>query len=132
MPRRQRISDLAFWTLHAFLKVDYVNVCWEACIEQGGILKSVADTEVSSEKTSKVALLDPAAVCRSSDPMAVRELLTKIGDEGTFSIGPPTLKVILRTDGFCRAEGPAFQSWPEKANAGPSPQKAVLRMTVLG
>jgi DNA-binding HxlR family transcriptional regulator len=25
--------------------------------------------------------LDPAAVCKSSDPMAVRELLTKIGDK---------------------------------------------------
>lgn len=30
--------------------------------------------------------LDPAAVCRSSDPMAVRELLTKIGDKWTIFI----------------------------------------------
>ncbi|MDR3511728.1 MAG: helix-turn-helix domain-containing protein [Caulobacteraceae bacterium] len=28
--------------------------------------------------------LDPAAVCRSPDPMAVRELLTKIGDKWTI------------------------------------------------
>ncbi|MGO9995372.1 MAG: winged helix-turn-helix transcriptional regulator [Steroidobacteraceae bacterium] len=33
---------------------------------------------------SKVGHLDPAAVCRSSDPMAVRELLTKIGDKWTI------------------------------------------------
>jgi DNA-binding HxlR family transcriptional regulator len=30
--------------------------------------------------------LDPAAVCRSSDPLAVRELLTKIGDKWTIFI----------------------------------------------
>jgi DNA-binding HxlR family transcriptional regulator len=30
---------------------------------------------------SKAGQLDPAAVCRSSDPMAVRELLSKIGDK---------------------------------------------------
>lgn len=28
--------------------------------------------------------LDPAAICRTSDPMAVRELLTKIGDKWTI------------------------------------------------
>lgn len=30
--------------------------------------------------------LDPAAICRSSDPMAVRELLTKIGDMWTIFV----------------------------------------------
>jgi len=30
--------------------------------------------------------LDPAAICRSSDPMAVRELLTKIGDKWTIFV----------------------------------------------
>ena len=33
------------------------------------------------KKPGKRAALDPAAVCKSSDPMAVRELLTKIGDK---------------------------------------------------
>ena len=33
---------------------------------------------------SKAGALDPGAVCRSSDPMAVRELLTKIGDKWTI------------------------------------------------
>ena len=33
------------------------------------------------KRSSKSGHLDPAAVCRSSDPMAVRELLTKIGDK---------------------------------------------------
>jgi hypothetical protein len=39
---------------------------------------------------SKSGHLDPTAVCRSSDPMAIRELLTKIGDKWTIflSIGP--------------------------------------------
>lgn len=36
------------------------------------------------KKLGKNASLDPAAVCRSSDPMAVRELLTKIGDKWTI------------------------------------------------
>ena len=36
------------------------------------------------KKPSKTGPLDPAAVCRSSDPMAVRELLTKIGDKWTI------------------------------------------------
>jgi DNA-binding HxlR family transcriptional regulator len=36
------------------------------------------------KKPSKPGLLDPAAICRSSDPMAVRELLTKIGDKWTI------------------------------------------------
>ncbi|OIQ90577.1 putative HTH-type transcriptional regulator YybR [mine drainage metagenome] len=30
--------------------------------------------------------LDPALVCRSSDPMAIRELLTKIGDKWTIFV----------------------------------------------
>lgn len=38
------------------------------------------------KKTSKSGLLDPAAICRSSDPMAVRELLTKIGDKWTIFV----------------------------------------------
>jgi DNA-binding HxlR family transcriptional regulator len=37
-------------------------------------------------KPGKTGPLDPAAVCRSSDPMAVRELLTKIGDKWTIFI----------------------------------------------
>ena len=35
------------------------------------------------KKPSKPGVLDPAAICRSSDPMA-RELLTKIGDKWTI------------------------------------------------
>jgi len=33
------------------------------------------------KKPGSTVSLDPAAVCKSSDPMAVRELLTKIGDK---------------------------------------------------
>ena len=33
------------------------------------------------KKPNKPGLLDPAAICRSSDPLAVRELVTKIGDK---------------------------------------------------
>jgi hypothetical protein len=36
------------------------------------------------KKPSKSGSLDPAAICRSADPMAVRELLTKIGDKWTI------------------------------------------------
>jgi hypothetical protein len=36
------------------------------------------------KKPGKAGHLDPAAVCRSSDPTAVRELLTKIGDTWTI------------------------------------------------
>lgn len=36
------------------------------------------------KKPNASAALDPAAVCRSSDPMAVRELLTRIGDKWTI------------------------------------------------
>jgi DNA-binding HxlR family transcriptional regulator len=36
------------------------------------------------KKASKSSQLDPVAICRSSDPMAVRELLTKIGDKWTI------------------------------------------------
>jgi DNA-binding HxlR family transcriptional regulator len=38
------------------------------------------------KKSKKTSHLDPALVCRSSDPMAVRELLTKIGDKWTIFI----------------------------------------------
>ncbi|MBZ9794691.1 winged helix-turn-helix transcriptional regulator [Mesorhizobium sp. ES1-4] len=38
------------------------------------------------KKTPKPGLLDPSAICRSSDPMAVRELLTKIGDKWTIFV----------------------------------------------
>lgn len=34
----------------------------------------------------KPSHLDPAAICRSSDPLAVRELLTKIGDKWTIFV----------------------------------------------
>jgi len=37
-------------------------------------------------KLSPPRQLDPAAICRSSDPMAVRELLTKIGDKWTIFV----------------------------------------------
>ncbi|SRR5579859_6160075 len=37
-------------------------------------------------KPSKSGPLDTAAICRSSDPMAVRELLTKIGDKWTIFV----------------------------------------------
>jgi DNA-binding HxlR family transcriptional regulator len=37
-------------------------------------------------KPAKSGPLDPAAICRSSDPMAVRELLTKIGEKWTIFI----------------------------------------------
>jgi DNA-binding HxlR family transcriptional regulator len=33
---------------------------------------------------SKIRQLDPVAICRTSDPMAVRQLLTKIGDKWTI------------------------------------------------
>ncbi len=33
---------------------------------------------------SNIRQLDPAAICRTSDPIAVRELLTKIGDKWTI------------------------------------------------
>lgn len=36
------------------------------------------------KKPVKSRHLDPAAICRSADPMAVRELLTKIGDRWTI------------------------------------------------
>ena len=35
---------------------------------------------------SRARQLDPAAICGSSDPMAVRELLTKIGDRWTIFV----------------------------------------------
>ncbi|MDF3831454.1 helix-turn-helix domain-containing protein [Cupriavidus basilensis] len=38
------------------------------------------------KKPSKSGQLDPAAICKSSDPMAVRELLTKIGDKWTIFV----------------------------------------------
>ncbi|RFB81427.1 winged helix-turn-helix transcriptional regulator [Methylovirgula sp. 4M-Z18] len=37
-------------------------------------------------KARKAGGLDPAAICRSSDPMAVRELLSKIGDTWTIFV----------------------------------------------
>ncbi len=37
-------------------------------------------------KPNPIRQLDPAAVCRSSDPLAVRELLTKIGDKWTIFV----------------------------------------------
>lgn len=37
-------------------------------------------------KPSKRGQLDPAAICRSSDPLAVRELLTKVGDKWTIFV----------------------------------------------
>jgi DNA-binding HxlR family transcriptional regulator len=37
-------------------------------------------------KSSPIKQLDPAAICRSSDPMAVREMLTKVGDKWTIFV----------------------------------------------
>jgi len=37
-------------------------------------------------KPTRTKQLDPAAICRSSDPLAVRELLTKVGDKWTIFI----------------------------------------------
>ena len=38
------------------------------------------------KKPIKASPLDPAAICKSSNPMAVRELLTKIGDKWTIFV----------------------------------------------
>jgi DNA-binding HxlR family transcriptional regulator len=38
------------------------------------------------KRPSRAGHLDPAAICRSADPMAVRELLTKIGDKWTIFV----------------------------------------------
>jgi DNA-binding HxlR family transcriptional regulator len=38
------------------------------------------------ESSRQIRQLDPAAICRSSDPLAVRELLTKIGDKWTIFV----------------------------------------------
>lgn len=38
------------------------------------------------KKPGNAGPLDPAAICRSSDPMAVRELLTKVGDKWTIFV----------------------------------------------
>lgn len=38
------------------------------------------------KKLDRSGALNPAAICRSSDPMAVRELLTKIGDMWTIFV----------------------------------------------
>lgn len=38
------------------------------------------------KKTGKPGPLDPAAICKSTDPLAVRELLTKIGDKWTIFV----------------------------------------------
>ncbi|MCK9916221.1 helix-turn-helix transcriptional regulator [Microbacteriaceae bacterium K1510] len=38
------------------------------------------------KKPSKISQLDPTTICRSSDPLAVRELLTKIGDTWTIFV----------------------------------------------
>jgi DNA-binding HxlR family transcriptional regulator len=38
------------------------------------------------DKPSQVRPLDPAAICKSSDPIAVRELLSKIGDKWTIFV----------------------------------------------
>lgn len=35
-------------------------------------------------RPSNIRQLDPAAICRTADPIAVRELLTKVGDKWTI------------------------------------------------
>lgn len=37
-------------------------------------------------RPNPIRQLDPAAICRSSDPLAVRELLTKVGDKWTIFV----------------------------------------------
>lgn len=37
-------------------------------------------------RQSNIRALNPSAVCRTTDPMAVRELLTKIGDKWTIFV----------------------------------------------
>lgn len=37
-------------------------------------------------RPGKTVVLDPAAICRSSDPLALRELLTKVGDKWTIFV----------------------------------------------
>ena len=38
------------------------------------------------KKPSQIRPLEPAAICKSSDPIAVRELLSKIGDKWTIFV----------------------------------------------
>ncbi len=38
------------------------------------------------EKPNQIRQLDPSAICKSSDPLAVRELLTKVGDKWTIFV----------------------------------------------
>lgn len=38
------------------------------------------------KRPSHIRPLDPAAICKSSDPIAVRELLSKIGDKWTIFV----------------------------------------------
>ncbi len=38
------------------------------------------------KRSDRTAPLNPADICRSSDPLAVRELLTKIGDKWTIFV----------------------------------------------
>jgi len=37
-------------------------------------------------RPNRIRQLDPAAICRTSDPLAVRELLTKVGDKWTIFV----------------------------------------------
>jgi len=53
-PRRQRISNSASWALHAFRDVTYerrATYMLEADIKKEGALRSLANAEVSCEKT---------------------------------------------------------------------------------
>jgi hypothetical protein len=56
------------------------------------------------ERQSKSGHLDPAAICRSSDPMAVRELLTTIGDKWIIFVALSLDLLGLRRSGGRRPE----------------------------
>jgi hypothetical protein len=62
-------------------------------------------------KPSKPGLLDLAAICRSSDPMAVRELITKIGDKWTIF-------VVLSLDSAAALDSPNSNVWFQGFHSG--------------
>jgi DNA-binding HxlR family transcriptional regulator len=51
-----------------------------------GTFSAVTDLEVSHGPRPRPRTLDPAAICRTSDPLAVRELLSRIGDKWTIFV----------------------------------------------
>lgn len=54
---------------------------------EGGSFRSVTYVEVSMQKKeNRTAPPDPTTLCKSKDPAAVRELLTKVGDKWSIFI----------------------------------------------